>query len=28
MGMFDFVKDVGKKLGFGDDEPEPTAGTL
>lgn len=28
MGMFDFVKDVGKKLGFGDDEPEPTADTL
>lgn len=21
MGMFDFVKNVGKKLGFGDDEP-------
>ncbi|RWB26159.1 MAG: peptidoglycan-binding protein LysM [Mesorhizobium sp.] len=28
MGMFDFVKGVGKKLGFGDDEPEPTADTL
>ncbi|MGO4840382.1 peptidoglycan-binding protein LysM, partial [Rhizobiaceae sp. 2RAB30] len=24
MGMFDFVKNVGKKLGFGDDEaPKP-----
>ncbi len=22
MGIFDFVKDAGKKLGFGDDEPE------
>lgn len=28
MGMFDFVKGIGKKLGFGDDEPEPTADTL
>lgn len=28
MGMFDFVKGVGKKLGFGDDEPESTADTL
>ncbi len=28
MGMFDFVKSVGKKLGIGDDEPEPKAETL
>ncbi|AMS39711.1 MULTISPECIES: peptidoglycan-binding protein LysM [Aminobacter] len=27
MGMFDFVKNVGKKLGFGDDEA-PSADTL
>lgn len=27
MGMFDFVKNVGKKLGFGDDEP-PSADAL
>lgn len=27
MGLFDFVKDVGKKLGIGDDEP-PTADAL
>lgn len=25
MGIFDFVKDVGKKLGIGDDEPEAGA---
>lgn len=25
MGIFDFVKDVGKKLGIGDDEPEAEA---
>ena len=24
MGLLDFVKDAGKKLGFGDDEPEKT----
>jgi nucleoid-associated protein YgaU len=24
MGLFDFVKEAGKKLGFGDDEPEAT----
>ena len=24
MGLLDFVKDAGKKLGFGDDEPETT----
>ncbi|ODT07568.1 MAG: peptidoglycan-binding protein LysM [Mesorhizobium sp. SCN 65-20] len=28
MGMFDFVKNVGKKLGFGGDEEAPTAETL
>ena len=25
MGLFDFVKEAGKKLGFGDDEPEAAA---
>ena len=24
MGLFDFVKEAGKKLGFGDDDPDPT----
>jgi nucleoid-associated protein YgaU len=28
MGMFDFVKSVGKKLGFGDDEEAPKAEEL
>jgi len=28
MGMFDFVKGVGKKLGFGSEEAAPTADTL
>lgn len=28
MGMFDFVKSVGKKLGFGDEEEAPKAETL
>ncbi|RUM98567.1 peptidoglycan-binding protein LysM [Pseudaminobacter arsenicus] len=28
MGMFDFVKSVGKKLGFGDDDTAATAETL
>ena len=25
MGIFDFVKDAGRKLGFGDDEPAAPA---
>ncbi|MBZ0161270.1 MAG: peptidoglycan-binding protein LysM [Notoacmeibacter sp.] len=28
MGIFDFVKSVGKKLGIGDDEEAPAAGEL
>ncbi|KQZ15297.1 MULTISPECIES: peptidoglycan-binding protein LysM [unclassified Mesorhizobium] len=28
MGMFDFVKSVGKKLGIGGDDPTPDAGSL
>ncbi|PCI03191.1 MAG: peptidoglycan-binding protein LysM [Hyphomicrobiales bacterium] len=28
MGIFDFVKSVGKKLGFGDEETPPTAEDL
>ncbi len=28
MGIFDFVKSVGKKLGIGDDETPPTADSL
>jgi hypothetical protein len=28
MGMFDFVKGVGKKLGFGHHEAPPSADTL
>ena len=28
MGLFDFVKNVGKKLGIGDDEQAPPAGDL
>lgn len=28
MGMFDFVKNVGKKLGIGGDDPAPTADGL
>ncbi|MEO5756089.1 MAG: peptidoglycan-binding protein LysM [Mesorhizobium sp.] len=28
MGMFDFVKSVGKKLGIGGEDAEPTADTL
>ncbi|MBO6717117.1 MAG: peptidoglycan-binding protein LysM [Rhizobiaceae bacterium] len=28
MGIFDFVKNVGKKLGIGDDEEAPDAGSL
>lgn len=28
MGMFDFVKSVGKKLGIGGDDPAPDAGSL
>ncbi len=28
MGMFDFVKSVGKKLGFGDEEAAPKAEEL
>lgn len=28
MGMFDFVKSVGKKLGIGGDDAAPSADTL
>ena len=28
MGIFDFVKSVGKKLGIGDEETPPTAADL